>query len=107
MVVVSRARRAVHRRRPALAVPDNAGAEIERVSDMTSSAHDDIERRLVELEVKASFTEDLVDRLNEVVVRQQQQIDRLIEELRQFRAQAAVAEPAEFRSLREELPPHY
>jgi SlyX protein len=105
--VVAPARRAAHHRRPARALPDNAGAENELLSDMTSSAHDDIERRLVALEVKATFTEDLVERLNEVVVRQQQQIDRLIDELRQFRAQAAAAEPAGFRSLREELPPHY
>ena len=37
-----------------------------------------LEQRLDELEIKASFTEDLVDRLNEVIVRQQDQIDALI-----------------------------
>lgn len=65
-----------------------------------------IERRLDDLEVKAAFTEDLVDRLNEVVVRQQDQIDLLIREIGRLR-EAAEQGPATLRSLREELPPHY
>ena len=39
---------------------------------------DDIAQRLTELEIKASFTEDLLDQLNLVIVRQQDQIDALI-----------------------------
>jgi SlyX protein len=75
------------------------------------NAHDaaaGIDHRLTELEIKASFTEDLVDQLNQVIVRQQQQIDRLERELAQLRTQSleASAAPA-FRSLRDELPPHY
>jgi SlyX protein len=38
---------------------------------------DEAARRLTELEIKASFTEDLLDQLNQVIVRQQQQIDTL------------------------------
>lgn len=64
------------------------------------------EQRLTELEIKASFTEDTLDRLNEVVVRQQQQIDLLQRELARWLAQAP-AEGAPLRSLRDELPPHY
>jgi SlyX protein len=56
----------------------------------------DIERRLLELEVKASFADDLLEQLNQIIVRQQQQIDRLLRE-----------GAAPFRSLRDELPPHY
>ena len=33
---------------------------------------DEAARRLTELEIKASFTEDLLDQLNQVIVRQQQ-----------------------------------
>lgn len=40
-----------------------------------------IELRLTDLEIKASFGEDLLDQLNHVIVRQQQQIDALIREL--------------------------
>jgi SlyX protein len=74
---------------------------------MTAPVHDDIARRLDDLEVKAAFTEDLVDRLNEVVVRQQRQIDQLVGDLRQLRMRAADAEPAALPTPREELPPHY
>jgi SlyX protein len=68
----------------------------------------DIDKRLTDLEVKASLTEDLVDRLNEVVVRQQEQIDLLLREVGRLARQGGSAgdEPA-FRSLRDEIPPHY
>jgi SlyX protein len=66
-----------------------------------------IEERLTDLEIKASFTEDLVDRLNEIVIRQQLAIDLLRREITLLNRQAADAEPATARSLRDELPPHY
>ncbi len=68
---------------------------------------DPTDRRLTDLEVKASFMEDLVDQLNSVVVRQQGQIDALVRELLQLRQHAPADEPGGFRSLRDELPPHY
>ncbi len=69
---------------------------------------DEIERRLTDLEIKASFAEDTVEQLNLVIVRQQAQIDALIRELTELRRQAqAASEPGGFRSLRDELPPHY
>jgi SlyX protein len=67
----------------------------------------DIDQRLTDLEIKASFTEELVDQLNLVIVRQQQQIDRLEFELAQMRQQQPEAGPAPYRSLQDELPPHY
>jgi SlyX protein len=69
----------------------------------------DVEQRITDLEIKLSFTEDTVEKLNEVVTRQQVQIDRLIRELVELRdrATAAAAEPGGIRSLRDELPPHY
>ena len=42
--------------------------------------HTDIDKRLMNLEVKASFTEDLVEQLNQTIFQQQQQIDALIRE---------------------------
>lgn len=67
-----------------------------------------IDQRLTDLEIKASFTEDLVDQLNEVVVRQQRQIDALLCELADLRQQAPEDPGAQpYRSLRDELPPHY
>ena len=65
-------------------------------------------QRLTDLEIKASFTEDLVDQLNEVLVRQQRQIDALLREVADLRQQAPEDPGTErFRSLRDELPPHY
>jgi SlyX protein len=66
-----------------------------------------IEARLTELEIKASYTEDAVEQLNQVIVRQQQQIDLLLRELLHLRQQAPEPGPTPFRSLRDELPPHY
>ena len=64
----------------------------------------DIERRLTELEIKASFADDMLEQLNQIIVRQQQQMERLARELADLRQQR---EGAAFRSLRDELPPHY
>ncbi|MDO9093815.1 MAG: SlyX family protein [Rubrivivax sp.] len=63
--------------------------------------------RLTELEIKASFAEDTLDRLNDVIVRQQAQIDALVREVAQLRAQSPGDEGPALRSLRDELPPHY
>lgn len=65
------------------------------------------QQRLTELEIKASFTEDLVDRLNEVIVRQQAQLDMLVRELRDMKQQLPSEDTVRVRSLRDELPPHY
>ena len=63
--------------------------------------------RLTELEIKASYTEDLLDQLNQIIVRQQNQIDWLLREVRQLRLQTPDSGNTPFRSLRDELPPHY
>jgi SlyX protein len=68
---------------------------------------DDTARRLTELEIKASFAEDLMDQLNQVIVRQQAQIDALIRELGRLRDQMPQGDAGAFRSLRDERPPHY
>jgi len=68
----------------------------------------DVDKRLTDLEIKASLAEDLVDRLNEVVVRQQEQIDLLMREVGRLARRAEPGDDAPvFRSLRDEIPPHY
>ena len=57
--------------------------------------------------VITSFTEDMLDQLNQVIVRQQDQIDRLQRELSELRERRPATDDASFRSLRDELPPHY
>lgn len=71
------------------------------------TAPHDIEQRLIDLEIKLSFTEDLVDELNNIIVRQQQQIDWLVREISAVQQQTGDNTPGGFRSLRDELPPHY
>ena len=65
------------------------------------------EQRLTELEIKAAFTEDLIDQLNEIIVRQQQQIDQLIREVAHLRQSSTDGGLGAPRNLRDDLPPHY
>ena len=67
----------------------------------------DIDKRLTDLEVKASFSEDLVDHLNDLVARQQQQIDLLIREVGKLKDRAPDTGGGGSRDARDELPPHY
>ena len=63
-----------------------------------------VDDRLTELEIKASFADDLLEQLNDLVARQQQQIDALQRELIALRQQmrdGPAAGPAD------ERPPHY
>ena len=66
-----------------------------------------IDERLTDLEIKASFTEDLLERLDAVIVRQQQEIDSLTREIAQLKQTASSTETTQFRSLAGEPPPHY
>jgi SlyX protein len=65
------------------------------------------ERRLTELETKLAFAEDLLETLNQTVVRQQGQIDSLQEQLRLLHRQLQDVRPDETRTPRDEIPPHY
>jgi SlyX protein len=74
---------------------------------MTDPHHDD-DHRLMDLEVKVAFMDDLVEQLNDIVARQQRQIDRLVREVVQLQNQLQdSASGSTARNLRDELPPHY
>ena len=60
-----------------------------------------------ELGIKFSYAEDLLDTLNALVTKQQDQIDRLLHEVGHLRRQREDEASPTFRSLRDELPPHY
>ena len=70
---------------------------------------DDTDQRLMALEIKASYSEDLLEQLNLLVYRQQLQIDALAQQLQQMHHQLpeAGSGAAAPRNLRDELPPHY
>ena len=65
------------------------------------------ETRLTALEIKASYTEDLLDSLNQTIFRQQQQIDALVREMEHLRKEAIAAGAGGVTGPREDLPPHY
>ncbi len=77
------------------------------VSNSAMHQADTTEQRLTDLEIKASFTEDLLDQLNQVIVRQQQDIDLLLREVRQLRQQMPEGAGTGLSRASEELPPHY
>ncbi len=63
--------------------------------------------RLTELEIKASFADDLLEQLNDLVARQQQQIEALQRELIALRQQVRDAPAIGGGSALDERPPHY
>jgi SlyX protein len=71
------------------------------------SAHQTLERRLTDLEIKATFTEDLLEQLDQVIVRQQQQIDALLREVNELRQPSTDGGIQPARSLHDDLPPHF
>lgn len=78
---------------------------------MSNSAMDnkcDIAQRLDDLEIKASFREDLLEALNQTVFRQQQQIDLLLRDVARLRQQLPEAgSGVSDANPGDELPPHY
>ena len=68
-----------------------------------SSATDE---RLMALEIKAAYAEDLLDQLNDQVFQQQRRIDALLHELHALRERMPEAGSTP-RSLRDDIPPHY
>ena len=71
------------------------------------SSNTRVDERLNELEIKASFTEDLVEQLNQIIIRQQQDLDALARQIGQLREKLIEPGTGSARSARDELPPHY
>jgi SlyX protein len=69
---------------------------------------DALEARVAELEIKLSYSDDLIETLNHRVFRQQEQIEQLQRGLRALREQRQTDDAAHApRDPREETPPHY
>jgi SlyX protein len=66
-----------------------------------------LQSRLDEVEAKLAFAEDLLDRMNITIFRQQEQIDLMQQQIRLLHEQLREVRPKEERDLREEIPPHY
>tara|TARA_B110000444_G_scaffold55298_1_gene51500 strand:+ start:355 stop:564 length:210 start_codon:yes stop_codon:yes gene_type:complete len=69
-----------------------------------------MEERLIELETKFSYQEGLLSDLNDIVAKQQRQLDNLITEMSGIKEQlqdAAERGSAEGHDEQDEKPPHY
>lgn len=71
------------------------------------SPPDSLQDRLTNLEIKASLSDDWIEELNAQVYRQQLMIEQLQREVARLCGRLDDQGPATFRSLRDELPPHY
>ena len=66
-----------------------------------------MEERLNELEAKLAFAEDLIDTLNQAVIRQQGQLDLMQQQLCLLHQRLQESQPDETRTPLDEMPPHY
>ena len=67
-----------------------------------------MDSRITELEIKLSYTEDLVETLNRTVYRQQEQIESLQRQILNLQQQVQdLSPPEQGGDLRDEIPPHY
>jgi SlyX protein len=66
----------------------------------------ELSERLNHVEIKLSYSEDMLDQLNQTIFKQQQQIEFLYGEIKALK-EASNKVGGEFRSLRDEIPPHY
>ena len=66
-----------------------------------------LEERVTNLEIKLSFTEDLVEELNQTIYKQQQIIEVLNKEIRTLKMNIESSGASGSKSLRDDIPPHY
>lgn len=69
------------------------------------------DERLTELEIKSSFMDDMLEELNQVIIRQQATIDLLVREVRALKSHSPDAAASQVGDVtaraRDNLPPHY
>lgn len=66
-----------------------------------------MEARIIELESKLSFAEDLIDELNRGQFRQQEQLEHMQLQMMLLHQQLQSLTKEDARDPRDELPPHY
>lgn len=73
---------------------------------MSTDSDQQTEARLTELEIKVAFTEELLERLDAVIIEQQRRMDLLVQELVRLREQVQRTD-APSGPQGDERPPHY
>jgi SlyX protein len=66
-----------------------------------------LEKRIIDLEVKFSFQEELLAELNEIITKQQFTIERLQRDMKALQSTMDSGDGAENRSMKDDIPPHY
>ena len=66
-----------------------------------------METRLNEVEAKIALAEDMIETLNQTVIRQQGQIDLMQRQIHLLHQQLKAAQTEDSRPPRDEIPPHY
>jgi len=67
-----------------------------------------MQNRLIEMETKISYQDHIIGELNDVVIRQQQQIDQLEKNVKRLQAHLKQSDHADIARPEEEAPPpHY
>ena len=74
---------------------------------MEANPNPQTEARLTELEIKLSYVEDTIERLNDVVVWQQAQIELLLRGVALLNQPPHPDDAPGPRNPRDDLPPHY
>lgn len=68
---------------------------------------DQLDKRLIDLEIKFTHQEELLNELNQIVAKQQLYIEKLVEEVKLLRESHSKSEIQGTRSLKDDIPPHY
>lgn len=66
-----------------------------------------INEQIIELQIKCSYLEDILDKLDLVVIEQQLKIDLLVKEVKYLKQQDTSSNKQEVNQSNNELPPHY
>ena len=68
---------------------------------------DIIDQRLTNLEIKATYTEDLIEQLDKIIAQQQHQIAQLLREVTELRQSAPESVLNNLCTIRDDLPPYF
>mgnify|MGYP000132526915 CR=1 FL=1 len=78
------------------------------LTDIDRVTNSNLEAQIIELETRLAFQEHAIQALNDVVTRQQQQIETLVREVQALKDRLRAAAPSPVGPLEDEKPPpHY
>ena len=66
-----------------------------------------LEERIIKLESMIAFQDHTIEQLNEVIYKQQQDLDGMLQKVKNVESLLKSQQPEEKRTLEEERPPHY